>query len=121
MQLRPTPIDSLIIILIAIAIITSAMLIWGGDAMSVHIRTREGEYRYALNSTLEKDFSGPLGQSAVHIENNKVWISDSPCKTHSCITSGTISHKGQTIACLPNDIIITIEGREKGEADAVSR
>ena len=57
----------------------------------------------------------------VHIEQGTVWVSDADCSNHDCIRQGKISKVGQSIICLPHQMIIRIVGEGETEYDAVSQ
>lgn len=59
---------------------------------------------------------GPLGISIVEIKNGKVKMLSSPCLDKLCIREGYISKPGQIIVCVPNRIILKIEGRANLDA-----
>lgn len=77
------------------------------------------------NFSLEEDrfipVDGKLGTTKVEIVGNGVRVLDSPCPHKLCVKSGTISKSGETLVCLPNGVVIRIEGGEKPSVDAVSR
>lgn len=77
------------------------------------------------NFSLEEDrfipVDGKLGTTRVEIVDNGVRVLDSPCPHKLCVKSGTISKSGETLVCLPNGVVIRIEGEEEPSVDAVSR
>ena len=46
-------------------------------------------------------------------------MESSTCKNQICVEHGKISLKGDSIVCLPNRVVVEIEG-EGGEADVIS-
>jgi hypothetical protein len=75
------------------------------------------------NFSLEEDrfipVDGKLGTTGVEIADKVVRVLDSPCPHKVCVKSGTISKSGETLVCLPNGVVIRIEGEPS--VDAVSR
>lgn len=57
----------------------------------------------------------------VEIGSGKVWMNYSDCSNQNCVDQGKISSTGQVIVCLPNEIIVRIEGSSSSELDAVSK
>lgn len=56
----------------------------------------------------------------VHISSEGAWVTDSDCKGHDCVKIGKISHSGETIACLPNRLIVVIKsGNTENEENAI--
>ena len=64
----------------------------------------------------------PDGTLTVMYDKNKAWVKSSPCPEKLCIHQGKISKAGQTIACLPEKVLLTITtpGKE-AEQDAILR
>lgn len=62
---------------------------------------------------------GPLGESRVEIAGDKVRMLDSPCPDKTCVRMGWIGTVGQTVVCIPNQVVITVAGEAEG-FDAVS-
>ncbi|HHV63465.1 MAG TPA: NusG domain II-containing protein [Peptococcaceae bacterium] len=63
-----------------------------------------------------------LGKDYVHvkIEHGLVWVEDSSCPDKVCIRTGKISKPGQSIVCLPNKTVVTIEGQGESVIDDLS-
>ncbi len=98
-----------------------------GSAAVVRIEGSDSSYVYPLNAEVELDVPGPLGSTHVHIHDNEVWISDSPCTEKICIAAGKIYRRGDFIACLPNRVLVQVEGgdranssEENGEIDVLA-
>jgi len=89
----------------------------GAEPM-VYIQGETGSWVYPLGVDREASVSGPLGVTRVHIEGGGVHVTDSPCRDKICIYAGTISRKGDWIACLPNRVFIRIESEAEVEVDA---
>lgn len=85
------------------------------------VQTQEGKFAYSMSKDTRLEFTGLIGKSFVTIENGEAWFEDSPCENKVCVQSGRISSKNQWAACLPNGIIIYIEGNtEEDSFDAIS-
>jgi len=99
--------------------IVAASAIWAygpqsGDAKVV-IKAQGGEWIYPLSIDREIKVPGPLGDTLVGIHDKTVRIEDSPCPNKTCVAAGAISKAGQWIACLPNQVLVRVEG---GSEDA---
>ncbi len=86
----------------------------------VHVRAEGGEWFYPLDRNREIDLAGPLGTTRVAIENGTVRIIDSPCPLKTCVHTGAVSRADSVIACLPNRVLLTVEGRSVKPYDAES-
>ena len=74
--------------------------------------------RYPLNRDGTFVLNG--GSNTLLIENGEAWISEANCPDKLCMGFGKISKKGEIIVCLPNRLIVVIEGGEAAEVDAVA-
>jgi hypothetical protein len=80
-----------------------------------------GEWVYPLDEARELRVSGPLGDTIIDIGAGSARIVDSPCPNKTCIASGALSRPGQWAACLPNKVIVRVEGaRADGGVDAAA-
>ena len=59
------------------------------------------------------------GDIVIEIKGNKLRVKKSNCSLQTCVHMGWISHPGETIACLPNKILIEIESSDSSVVDAV--
>lgn len=58
----------------------------------------------------------------VEISGGSVSVTKASCKNQVCVRHGKISHTGESIVCLPNRLVVTIEGggKEGGGYDSVT-
>lgn len=56
----------------------------------------------------------------VKIQNGTVTMIEADCRDQICVKQKEISHKGESIICLPHKVVVTIEGDEPVEIDGVS-
>ncbi len=54
------------------------------------------------------------------ISNGEAFIEDASCPDHICVQSGRVSLDGQTIVCLPNKTVISVQGGEEAELDGIA-
>ena len=52
--------------------------------------------------------SGKIGECIMIIKDGEVYMQEADCPNQICVHHAPISHKGETIVCLPNRIIIEI-------------
>jgi hypothetical protein len=114
---RLKPLDVVIALLAAGAVAFAAVAAYapGSGQTSAVIKGRSGEWVYPLSPDRQIKVAGPLGDTIVVIEHKTLRIVDSPCPNNTCIAAGSIDSPGQWLACLPNDVIVRIEG---GRGDA---
>ena len=60
-----------------------------------------------------------FGENVLEIKDKAIRVTEADCKDKWCMHQGAISRAGQTLACLPHRLTVTIEG--EGEFDAVSK
>jgi len=62
------------------------------------------------------------GQVVVNVDSNGAYVVSSPCRDKLCIGQGKITKPGQTIVCLPEEVLLTLitPGKE-GTIDAIIR
>jgi hypothetical protein len=109
----------LILILIVAAIIAAAAMILAGHQMlalpggssgsQVEI-TQDGE---TTHLPLSQDTTMVLssdsgGTNTLVVKNGEVWISEADCPDQICVKMGSISRTGQTIVCMPHQLVIRI-------------
>lgn len=76
-----------------------------------------GIYSLAEGRTITVEKDGHT--NVIVIEDGTVHMESSTCKNQICVKHGKISLKGDSIVCLPNRVVVEIEG-EGGEADVIS-
>lgn len=81
-----------------------------------------GVYTLAEDREIEVTQSGHSNH--ITIKDGKVSMTSSTCKNQVCVQTGTISHTKDSIACLPNRVIVEIKAGknnpEGGDVDVIS-
>ena len=75
--------------------------------------------RFPLMTARVIQVQGPLGTTEVEINQGRARIVRSPCKLKVCIKSGYIQYADRLSACLPNKVVVRIEGESQRGLDAV--
>ena len=110
-------------VLLSISIIAGASVIaYSGEQQvrEVRIQASDQEWIYPLDEERKLKIPGPLGETAVTIQNGTVRVTASPCNEKICIAMGEISKPDSWIACLPNRVFIRIGGDGEQRTDATS-
>lgn len=116
----------LISLIILLALVTCVIFIIPKQAefLQVEISVEGNLYSLIELNQLEPyqlvELVGPLGISTVEIKEGKVRMLSSPCPDHICMGMGWMGNHGQTIACVPNRIIIKVISA-KQSLDAIVR
>ncbi len=83
----------------------------------LQVQTHDGTYRYSLATDRQIHVQGPLGDTHIIIEDGKAHIHDSSCPTKSCTQQKPIFSARGWIACLPNQVLLTIVGESEGDGE----
>ena len=106
------------LILVAVLLVAALALFFGlrsrqardtgsGARAVVTVEGREvGRYPLSKNGTF------PLngGTNILVVENGEAWVSEANCPDKVCMGMGKISRNGEFIACLPNRLLVVVEG-----------
>jgi hypothetical protein len=63
--------------------------------------------------------TGREGAAQVEVAGNRVRMVEAPCARHICVARGWIDKPGESIVCVPGEILIHIEGA--APVDAVTQ
>jgi hypothetical protein len=74
----------------------------GMERQEIHIEFKNGKY---IN---------------IVIDENGAYVRDVVCPDKVCQKTGLISKAGQSIVCLPNRVVVYIEGKDESEIDGIS-
>lgn len=74
-----------------------------------------GEYELSADQTIDID-----GMNTLVIRDGQADMQDADCPDKLCVHQKAISRDGESIICLPNKVVVTIEGGEESELDAVA-
>lgn len=106
--------------LAVVALVAVRVYSGGSGAPAVHLRGPRQEWIFPLDSDRTVAVPGPLGDTVVAIRQGQVRVLSSPCTEKICVKSGAIARPGQWIACLPNGVIVDIQGGAREKVDAYS-
>jgi hypothetical protein len=117
----PTPADWLLILLLAALSLGSQVFLSRRPAgRQLVVESAAGLQHHPLDRDEVLYLEGPLGQSRVEIANRQARIAASPCPEQRCVLQSWIERQGEMAACLPNHLVLRIEGGA-GAVDALSR
>ena len=91
-----------------------------GGCVSVRM---DGELLMEL--PLDQDIEMELGSgehtNTLVIERGKARVIGASCPDQICVRQGAIRYEGESIVCLPNKLIITVEGGRSNGVDAAAK
>lgn len=114
-------------ILLIAGVLLCALVLWavtllcrtpGGEV----VVTRSGEeiLRLSLDADTEVVLEGKGGQNTLVIRDGEAFVTHANCPDGLCIRQGAVRHRGETIVCLPHELVISVCGGTQGGVDGVS-
>jgi len=76
--------------------------------------------RVSLRMDRRIEIKGEKGKAVIEVKDGRVRVVESSCFQKICVNTGWIDKPGQNIICLPNKVLVTIEGKESPKIDAIS-
>ena len=121
-ELRPNLFDAMVVVLVAALALGSAWWFYGGLSRSgpaEYIITHQGEEiaRGDLRQPREITVEGQYHLQIV-CDGESIAVVHSDCPTQDCVRTGKATHPGQSIVCLPEQVVVKLVG-SGGEADLV--
>jgi len=112
--------DIILCIVLVIVGLAASMIIAmsksGGDTVIVE---RDGEL-YGKYSLFEDRTVDIAGKNVLVIKDGTAIMESASCHNQVCVHHAAVSQAGESIVCLPNKVIVKIEGKDGGY-DAISR
>ncbi len=124
-ELRPSPWDALVILLIAALALGTLGLTWlngGASGQVTAVISVDGEEidRAPLGAKETRVYQAGGYALTVSFSPDGVQVLSSDCPTQDCVHTGTIRRGGQSIICLPARFVLVLEGDSGPDAvDAV--
>lgn len=115
-------------ILIVVLIILGLIGV-GGVALYSKLSTKEPEAvvylegkekgRYALSDNITIEIRQENGDcNILEIKNGKAQITEASCPDKVCVRHRPVSRQGESLICLPNQMVVEIENGEDADVDA---
>jgi len=105
--------DVALLAFFAALVVWSGLIFWTGESGNVAVcQTSDETFRISLHKDQTIELDGPLGQTIAEVRNGKVRIIASPCPNESCVRMGEIWRHNQFVACLPNQVVISVEAKD---------
>lgn len=113
--------------ILAAGIVTAAVLILGiqlfrsgaGDEAFVSVTVKGEKFgTYSLHQDQAADING---KNRLMIEDGTAWMEWADCPDQICVHHRSISRDGESIICLPNQVVLSIESTEDSDLDGIVR
>ena len=101
----------LVLIILCVAGIVYALFFSGSSAGKEAVVSVNGEVVAHLPLSEDTEFSADGAQyhNTVVIENGEAYVSYADCPDQICVNHRQISRDGESIICLPNEVVVTIQ------------
>lgn len=103
----------------------AAFFLFSGQDGTVARVYQNGELIHSVDlSRVEEPYAITVSgkaENTVSVENGRICVSHATCPDQVCVHQGWISNGVVPIVCLPNRLIIEIQGRGDAGVDAVSQ
>jgi len=125
--LKGTWVDRMLLLMALLAVFMAWIFLQhslGESTPMVHIyhgKTLLATYPLHADKPIHFDAEGDMGGAEVLIESGSVRMIHSTCATKACVLSGEHHQVGDMIACVPNRILVVIEGQASLSLDAISQ
>lgn len=77
----------------------------------INLSSKNGEETFVINTD--------HGTNTIKINGNTIQIVEADCHDDLCVKQGIISKVGQSVICLPHELIIEIKGEESNDSDII--
>jgi hypothetical protein len=96
-------------------------LLWGesGPADEVTVAAGDKTRVFSLHQEQHVAVDGLRGKSIIEIDHGRARFVASPCGSKVCIHAGWLDHAGETAACVPNGVIVSLAGHDS-EYDSIN-
>ena len=105
------------LVIVALALALTGFSAWSTylkprNNIQVLIEGRDRKWIFPLDADETIAVEGPLGNTIVKIHGGQAWVESSPCDNQICVAAGRLHKRGEFAACLPNIVLIMIEGHD---------
>lgn len=109
-----------------VALLAVAVALWfylpktqSGELTVVISAGGEETERVKLNNFTETTVTHNRYTLRITADGSGVRVADSDCPTQDCVHTGTITRAGQSIVCLPAQVVVHLEGAASADAPDV--
>lgn len=99
-----------------VALIAILLLHFCSAQGAVAVITADGERvgEYSLSKDVTVPITSENGTNTLVIKDGKAYVTDASCPDRLCEKMHAVSRSGESIVCLPNKVVVTVEGGEEG-------
>lgn len=123
-ELKFNRFDALVALIIALLAVTAALWFYlprsqSGQLTVVISVAGEETRRVPLSDFTETTVTGGSYTLRVGTRDGGVAVTDSDCPTQDCVHTGVITRAGQSIVCLPAQVVVHLEGTAPDAPDVI--
>ncbi len=121
-KLRPTVFDALVVLLVILLAVGTSAWFYGGlagkgedvtavilhhgqEVDRVHLSALDGDKTVTIDGTYHL---------TLRFTHNGAQVISSDCPTQDCVRTGHVERVGQSIICLPEQVVVKLEGQSRG-------
>lgn len=113
--------DLIIIALALLAALALYLFSWKGadEPVSSVVVTVDGKQVLRRPLAMNAEYTVPREDGAVNVicvENGEVYMKEANCRDGLCIRQGRMKNAAKTIVCLPNKVVVRLEGESAASA-----
>lgn len=121
-KLRPTVFDALVVLLVILLAVGTSAWFYGGlagkgeDVTAVILHHGQEVERVRLSGLAEEKTIAIAGDYhlTITLSPDGAQVISSDCPTQDCVRTGHVGRVGQSIICLPEQVVVKLEGRGSG-------
>lgn len=123
-ELKFNRFDALVALIIALLAVVAALWFYlprsqSGQLTVVISVAGEETRRVPLSDFTETTVTGGSYTLRVSTRDGGVAVTDSDCPTQDCVHTGVITRAGQSIVCLPAQVVVHLEGAAPDAPDVI--
>ena len=123
-ELKFNRFDALVALIIALLAVAAALWFFlprsqSGQLTVVISVAGEETRRVPLSDFTETTVTGGSYTLRVSTRDGGVAVTDSDCPTQDCVHTGVITRAGQSIVCLPAQVVVHLEGTASDAPDVI--
>lgn len=123
-ELKFNRFDALVALIIALLAVAAALWFYlprsqSGQLTVVISVAGEETRRVPLSDFTETTVTGGSYTLRVSTRDGGVAVTDSDCPTQDCVHTGVITRAGQSIVCLPAQVVVHLEGSAPDAPDVI--
>lgn len=125
-EMRPNLWDGLVVAVVLALAVAVGVYVYGGRDSQAPLRAVITDHGSVVETV---DLSRISGEKTIVVDgdytlsvtvtDHSVAVTASDCPTQDCVHTGAITRSGQTIVCLPAQVIVTLEGAPDGSVPDV--